>query len=186
MCEQTLIFKENRLFLILQCELFAYICCGYFTHFFYNNQFMLRHCFKQMLLVFFASLMLVQPTGAGVLRIVGFEGLPRTAQLFINEMYPTGEVETVSSEQTLFARVYKVRLKGGTQLEFDSDGEWLEVVSEDGDVVSEIVPCPIFCQLKLVYPEFKICKIERACKGYDLVLNNGVEIFFDEEYEAVG
>lgn len=146
---------------------------------------MLRHCFKQGLLVFFASLMLMSTVGVGGLQTIGLEGLPRAAWLFINEMYPTGEVESVETEGVLFARVFKVRLRNGTMLEFDADGEWIEVKSEEGYVAPDIVPCPILYQLRATYPEVRIAKIERIRKGYDLVMANGVEIIFNRDYEIV-
>ena len=147
---------------------------------------MLKHYLKQILLAFFAMLMIVSTTGVGRLKLISFKELPRAARLYINQNYPTGEVENVGTEGVMLARTFKVRMKDGTSLEFDADGEWLEVSSEDGEVSSDVVPCPILYQLRAAYPQSRICKIHRAWKGYDLMLAGGKVVCFNKDYDPIG
>lgn len=76
----------------------------------------------------------------------------------------------------------------GTELEFNSNGEWIEIDAEDNKAVADIfVPEAILSYVTVNYPDAVIENIDRKNNNrYEVELNNDVELYFDAEYNFVG
>ena len=75
---------------------------------------------------------------------------------------------------------YDVKLADGIELEFNSKGEWLEIDCKNKAVPSTFIPQAISKYMKANYNGHKTVKIERNRKGYELTLENGLEVDFDQ------
>ena len=80
---------------------------------------------------------------------------------------------------------YEVRYMEGTKVEFRKDGEWKDVDCQRDTVPSAIVPQAIATFVAKNYQGSYICKIDRDKKGYDVELNNGLDLSFDTKFRLV-
>ena len=83
-----------------------------------------------------------------------------------------------------FGRIsdYEVILTDGTEVKFDSKGNWEDVeVAESKSVPKAFVLAPIAAYVKKFQPGARIVGIEKHRRGYDLELSNGVEMKFDRQ-----
>lgn len=108
--------------------------------------------------------------------------LPAAAQTTIKANFKS-EVSYIKVEKSL-GRVteYEVVLTDGSEITFDSKGNWKEVeVSIKSSVPQKIVPQAITDYVKQEQKKAKIVGIERKRYGYDVELSNGVEMIFNAE-----
>lgn len=107
--------------------------------------------------------------------------LPLAARELIDKEFSHRKVDFIKIERDLFEETtYEVKLDDGTELEFNSKGGWVEINAKNDDVPSEFIPESIQEYMKDHYKGEKIVKIERDRKGYELTLQNGLEVNFDQ------
>ena len=107
--------------------------------------------------------------------------LPVTAREFIKKQFPETSISYFKIDKDLFsAPKYDVKLADGMEIEFDSQGEWTEIDCKPRAVPSSLIPNTIMQYMKQQYANHHIVKIERDRKGYELTLDNGLEVEFDQ------
>jgi hypothetical protein len=107
-------------------------------------------------------------------RPVTYAQLPQKVQQFITKHF--------SGVQFLSATVdddYEVYLANGTKLEFTLQGEWKEVKCVGG-VPAAIIPPAISKYVKANFANATIVKIDKKYSGYEVELNNDMELKFDK------
>ena len=115
---------------------------------------------KKIFALFALLLCFVQFSQAGDKVTRDVNKLPVAAREMINKHFPQAKVEYIKIEKDLFLSTsYDVKMSDGIELEFNSKGEWIEI-----DCKNKAVPA----------------KIERDRKGYELTLENGLEVDFDQ------
>ena len=91
------------------------------------------------------------------------------------------DVEYIKIEKDLFLSTsYDVKMSDGIELEFNSKGEWIEIDCKNKAVPAIFIPNTIVKYMQKNYGGHKIIKIERDRKGYELTLENGLEVDFDQ------
>ena len=107
--------------------------------------------------------------------------LPVAAREMIGKHFSQPKVAYIKIEKDLFQSTsYDVKLADGIELEFNSKGEWLEIDCKNKAVPSTFIPQAISKYMKANYNGHKTVKIERNRKGYELTLENGLEVDFDQ------
>ena len=107
--------------------------------------------------------------------------LPVAAREMIGKHFSQTKVAHIKIEKDLFQSTsYDVKLADGIELEFNSKGEWLEIDCKNKAVPSTFIPQAISKYMKANYNGHKTVKIERNRKGYELTLENGLEVDFDQ------
>ena len=105
--------------------------------------------------------------------------LPVAAREMIGKHFSQTKVAYIKIEKDLFQTTsYDVKLADGIELEFNSKGEWLEI-----DCKNKSVPSTFIKKKNTKYMNsngHKTVKIERNRKGYELTLENGLEVDFDQ------
>lgn len=77
---------------------------------------------------------------------------------------------------------YDVILTDGTEVTFDSHGNWKDIeVKMKSAVPSALIPQEILSYVKLNQKNTKIIGIEKKRGGYEVELSNGVEMKFNSE-----
>lgn len=77
---------------------------------------------------------------------------------------------------------YEVILTDGSEVKFDSKGNWEEVESRrNGSVPDFFVLKPIRDFVAKNHPGQKVVGIDKERKGYDVTLTNGIDIEFDAQ-----
>ncbi len=86
-------------------------------------------------------------------------------------------------EKELLDRTYEIIFANGDKVEFDKRGDWKEVSCPSSTVPSHIVPRPIRANLLKRYPKAGILKIERDSDGYEVKLDNWLELTYNTEFQ---
>lgn len=107
--------------------------------------------------------------------------LPVAAREMIGRQFPKTKVAYIKIDKDLLQSTsYDVKLADGVELEFDSKGEWLEIDCKRNSVPTAFIPRTISKYMEANYGGHKIVKMERGRKGYELTLENGLEVDFDQ------
>ncbi len=106
--------------------------------------------------------------------------LPAEAREFVKTQFPSTTISYLKVDKGMFnGNSYEVRLADGTELDFNSQGEWTEIDCEPRAVPSTVIPETISNYMKQNYSRHRIVKVERNRKGYELKLENDLEVDFD-------
>lgn len=109
-------------------------------------------------------------------RPVTFAQLPQKAQQFINKHF--SNVGFLSAKQD--DGEYEVYLNDGTKIDFTLQGDWKEVDCHTLAVPAALIPSGIAQYMKTHFPNNIITKIEKTYNGYDIELENDMELKFDK------
>lgn len=113
-------------------------------------------------------------------KVLTVDQLPQTAQQFIKQHYDVKSVSHVIMEDDFFSsKEFKVALVDGTELEFDSKGQWTEVDPEKGTVPEAIIPGNIRSYISKSFPNNKVEQISRSSRKYEVELTSGLDLEFD-------
>ncbi|HNU58503.1 MAG TPA: PepSY-like domain-containing protein [Aquaticitalea sp.] len=108
--------------------------------------------------------------------------LPQTAQKFISAHFPNSTVDYVKMDKEILSTDYTVRFTDGTELEFDSNGEWTEVDGKRTAIPTEFIQKSILVHVKEKFPNTHIVKIEKGRFGkQEIKLSNGLELEFNSK-----
>jgi len=108
--------------------------------------------------------------------------LPGKANTFITAKFKTAKVVKVSKvNDNLTKKEFEVILDNGIKIEFDKDGNWVEIeaVADDQAIPSEFVPEKILAYLAVNYPGLGVNSIEIEDDGYEIELTDGTDLDFD-------
>lgn len=137
---------------------------------------------------FFAALALVVlavPALADNDRVIGVEKLPAAAQQFLKAHFATWEVSYAKVDEDVLGDEYKVIFTSGASVEFDKEGTWIEIDGKRAALPASAVPQRIRETVSERFSGRTIRKIERERRGFEVKLDNGVELKFDRAYNLV-
>lgn len=110
--------------------------------------------------------------------------LPLPARNFINRHFTNPQVAHIKIEkERMEPTKYEVVLMDGSEIDFDSKGNWEEVSAKKGQVVPvTIVPGFAVDYLKTHnFTNEGVTKVERDRKGYEIELSTGLSFKFDKK-----
>ncbi|MDR0353413.1 MAG: PepSY-like domain-containing protein [Opitutaceae bacterium] len=126
------------------------------------------------------GLSLAAPAGD---RIADAAELPEAATKYIAQHFPNETIRRVTvddDDNRNHDSKYEVVLGNRVELEFNPKGVWLEV---DGGAVSipeSVLPAPVLEYLKKNYPDQPATKISVERRGYEVKLQNRLELKFNK------
>ena len=136
--------------------------------------------------IFVMSVTLLVTTAQAQEKAITITEMPQTAQEFVKKYYDVKSVSHVILEDELFSRKeYKVVLTDGTDLEFDSKGQWTEVDAQRQAVPAEIIPQKIRNYVSQSFPNNKIVQISRSSRKYEVELTSGLDLDFNANGEFI-
>ena len=100
--------------------------------------------------------------------------LPPAARTFIQKHFPNIPVSYLKIEKEFFSKTYDVILTNGYDLEFDEDGAWIEIDCNKDSVPADIIPKKIYQYYKNKFAQYKIIKVEKEKKEYQIKLSSGL------------
>ncbi|MFI3292376.1 MAG: PepSY-like domain-containing protein [Rikenellaceae bacterium] len=118
-------------------------------------------------------------------RIIEQSQLPKAAQSFLSTYYPSDKVSVATVERDGFDKDYSVLLVNGVKIEFDKNGDWMDVDCNKNYVPEPIVPTNIAKEVESRFPSCKIVKIERDKRYFEVELDNKVELKFNNKGELI-
>lgn len=111
--------------------------------------------------------------------------LPQKAQQFIKQNFAGSEISFAKLEKDLLDKKYEVIFVNGNKIEFDKNGNWKEVDCKHTAVPEAIIPEQIKTVIAKQYPQAKVLKIDKDSRGYEVKLNNKLELKFNSTFQLV-
>ena len=113
--------------------------------------------------------------------------LPTSSREFISAYFNNSEISHIKIEKNFIGRKnYDVILTDGTNLEFDQNGDWTEVDSNNqSPVPSEIIPINIFSYIQTNFNGKDIVSIEKESREVNVKLSNGLELTFNKKGKLI-
>lgn len=113
-------------------------------------------------------------------KVISANELPQAAQTFISTYFPTDKVTKVEKDTEHSLATYDVHFASGYEVEFDVEGNWVDVDAPRNKVIPEgIAPVAIAEYVTANYPQSGINEISRHLTGYETELINGEDLHFD-------
>ncbi len=109
-------------------------------------------------------------------RYIEYSKLPKNAKQFL-ETYFAG-VKVLYAEQE--RNSYEVNLENGVEVEFMRNGEWESVDAKYAPLPTGFIPAVVLASIKNQYPSANIIKIEKDWGGYEVELDNRMEMKIDK------
>lgn len=117
--------------------------------------------------------------------IITADKLPATAQTFIKEYFPGSDISYAKKDKELTKTTYEVVLQDGTEIDFDSKGQWDKVDCKRAAVPAMLIPDAIATYVQTNFPGQTIVKIDKELFGYEIELLNDLELKFDKNGRLV-
>ena len=141
---------------------------------------------KKIALLFISLFVISQIARADNDKPIQVSEMPQAAQQFIKSHFPNSSIAVAKVETDFFAKSYDVIFTNGDKVEFDKSGKWTNVDCEYSQVPLAVIPTQIKSYVSKQYPNAKVLKIELTDrKGYEVELNNGIEIKFDKNFKVI-
>lgn len=106
--------------------------------------------------------------------------LPALSREFLQEHFSDFPISHIHIDRDFInVDCYDVILTDGTNVEFDRSGRWLEVKRHNKAVPSSLIPSALLNDVAKNYPHSLIVVIERESDGYEIKLDNELEIKYD-------
>ena len=137
---------------------------------------------KKMFLLLIISLIGMMPLLADNDKAITRNELPEQAQVFIDKHFVGAEVLYAKAERDMgVITSYDVVLNGNVKIEFNRSGEWTSVDCDRGQVPDSVLPKTILDYVTTKFTKSYVVEIERNMMGYDVKLNNDLELDFNKE-----
>lgn len=110
------------------------------------------------------------------------KALPAQAQQFLRQHFPKQNVSHIKIEKEVFeGNSYDVVLNNGSEIEFDSKGNWTEIDCGAGAVPQGIILKEITSYVKKNYSGRSIVQIEKSSGKYEIELSDGTDLEFGRD-----
>lgn len=119
-------------------------------------------------------------------RAVDYGQLPARAKEFVTTYFANAKAAGVTQDKEGGSTIYDLYFTDGSRVEFDRRGEWREVDCVRRAIPAGIIPSKIADFFKNNHNGNFAVRIERDKKGYELKLDNGLEVKFDSKYAFTG
>lgn len=133
-----------------------------------------------LLYVFLAASSLIAAASPDDDYAIPFGQLPAVSQNFVKTHFDMASVAYCMRD----AHSYEVRFSDASEIEFDYSGKWEEIDCKYKAVpesVVKLIPASIPSHVQANFPSALITKIKVKNWGYELELNNGIELEFNKK-----
>ncbi|WP_373720224.1 PepSY-like domain-containing protein [Bacteroides heparinolyticus] len=112
--------------------------------------------------------------------------LPLVARNFINRHFTKPQIHYIKIESEILQnKKYEVQLADFTEIDFDKQGNWLEVDCKKAAIPAALIPTSIQEYVKTNFPREIITKIERERSGMKIELSNDYSLKFNKKGKFV-
>ena len=141
---------------------------------------------KKILYIWILLLMPFCTVFAGDIVTVDTKQLPAAAQKLITLYFPGSRISHIKVEDSFMRpKKYEVLLTDRTEIEFNGDGEWMEIDCYQMPVPKDLIPAYILDWVAQNYTNVSIVKIERDKKEVEVDLDNGFSLTFNHKGELI-
>ncbi|MDR1739825.1 MAG: PepSY-like domain-containing protein [Bacteroidales bacterium] len=115
-------------------------------------------------------------------KIIEESKLPALSKQFLKTHFNGTATTHIIKDIDGFNRSYTVYLENGFEIDFSRKGDWDEVEGHLKAVpqsILDLLPAGILQYVNQTYPDMEITKVNKESYGYDIGLNNDIEIEFN-------
>lgn len=117
---------------------------------------------------------------------VSYDQLPEDAKTFLDTYFYGYEVISVDMVTVEEHDIYQVKLQDNYQVEFNGEGEWLQVVAPYKESIpTGFIPPVIMQYLNYNYSGYGINQINKDGEGYKIELVTGLDLYFNMSGEVI-
>ncbi len=116
-------------------------------------------------------------------RIISFEELPKKAQTFVGSYFNALEITFVRMEVELTKTEYTVRFGNGMEVEFNSNGDWVEVESHSECLPKDFLDEKILSFVDEHHKGYCFHEIARRRHKIEVELSSGLQLIFNKKGE---
>lgn len=113
------------------------------------------------------------------------EQLPAKSQEFIKNYFSDHQVAYVLTDKEFADIDYKVRFENGTEIEFNSKGEWTDVSGKQNCLPTGFILAEITNYVNAYHKDACITDIEREFNRITIELNNKLELEFNSKGKLI-
>lgn len=137
--------------------------------------------------LYFSTVLAVTVTLASAQeKTITIKELPRKAKEFLKAHYDDIKVSSVREEiESWFEKEYKVKMKDGKEIEFDTNGDWKEIDGKRQAVPVSLIPPGIREYVRRSFPKTEITKLKKSAKRYEVAISNGLKLKFNNKGEFI-
>lgn len=136
---------------------------------------------KKIVAMFIMAMLTMQVAIADDVVTKDVNKLPALARETVQKHFSDAKISYIKIDKDLFqSATYEVTLTNGAEIDFDSNGQWMEIDCKKMAVPAAFIPAAISKYMSENFPQQRIVKFERDRRGYDAELNNGLEVKFDQ------
>ena len=114
-------------------------------------------------------------------RVITYQQLPQNAQEFLKQHFS----KLVPLVVTMDWDDYTIMYESGEKIEFNKQGEWKDIDCRASHVPAVLIPQQIKSSVQQSFPGTSIIKIDRNRRGYEVKLNNGLEVEFNRNFQVI-
>ena len=114
-------------------------------------------------------------------QVITYDQLPEVAQAFLKQYF----ANKVPLVVTVDWDDYAIRYSSGEKVEFDKQGNWKEIDCRSSLIPAELIPEEIKTNINATFPGAIILKLDRNRRGYEVKLNNGLEVEYSPTFQVI-
>ena len=114
-------------------------------------------------------------------QVITFNQLPQAAQTLLKQYF----ADKVPLIVTMDWNDYTVMYDSGEKVEFDKQGNWKDFDCRTSHVPSALIPEQIKTHIRATFPGTTIIKLDRNRRGYEVKLNNGLEVEYNRTFQVI-
>lgn len=140
---------------------------------------------KNLATMFFTyCFLLISITANAQETIIVRKQLPLNAQKLIKTNFSDKTIDYIIADKELISTDYSVKFTDGSEIDFNSEGNWTEIDCKKNAIPSKIVKSSIANYVKEKFPNTHIVKIEKEIfNREEIKLSNGLELEFNSKGE---
>lgn len=136
---------------------------------------------KKIVMMLAFVLTMCMPMKADNDRVITFDQLPVQAQTLLKQHFADKVIMIVTVDYD----DYTVMYQSGEKVEFDKRGNWKDFNCKTSAVPTALIPVQIKAHVNATFPGTTIIKLDRDRRGYDVKLNNGLELEYNKNFQVV-
>lgn len=114
-------------------------------------------------------------------QVITYNQLPQAAQTLLKQHF----ADKVPLIVTMDWDDYTIMYETGEKVEFDKQGNWKEFDCRSSMVPSALIPEQIKAHIRATFPGTTIIDLDRNRRGYEVKLNNGLEVEYNRNFQVV-
>lgn len=136
---------------------------------------------KKSMFALVAMLLLLCVSAQANDRVITFDQLPQNAQTLVKTHFADKVPLIITADYD----DYEILFESGEKIEFSRKGEWKDIECKTSAVPVALIPEQIKASIAKSFPAATIVCISRDRRGYEVELNNGLDVEFNKKFQVI-